>query len=138
MHYGAQQYQKASDANASPRSIELAVFRETNKRLNEASDESSRIKALSRNHHMWSTLLKDVGLSSNPLPTILKQDLTSIGLFAMRYSTLAITQSLSLDPLLEINSQMIDGLNTQAMSKTLLNPVVALHPMQRNLHEFSA
>ena len=113
MHYGARQYQRTSDVAASPRSIELAVFRETNRRLTEAGDEIARIKALSRNHQMWSALVKDLGLSSNPLPPILKQDLTSIGLFAMQYSTLAISQPLPLKPLLEINERMIDGLGMQ-------------------------
>lgn len=113
MHYGALQYQRTSDSAASPRAIELAVFRETNKRLAEAVDDIARIKALSRNHQMWSTLLKDVGLSSNPLPPILKQDLTSVGLFAMRYSTVAISQPLTLAPLIELNERMIDGLALQ-------------------------
>lgn len=138
MHYGALRYQRASDASASPRSVELAVFRETNKRLIEAGDEIARIKALSRNHQLWSTLVKDVGLSSNPLPPVLKQDLTSIGLFAMRYSTLAITQLLPLQPLLEINDRMIDGLDMQTAPRAPLNPDVAKGPAQYHASRLSA
>lgn len=113
MHYGARQYQRTGDLAASPRSIEIAVFRETNRRMAAAADEISRIGALHRNHRMWSALLKDLGLSGNPLPDTLKQDLTSLGLFAMKYSTVAISQSLPLEPLIAINEQMVDGLGMQ-------------------------
>ena len=113
MHYGARHYQRTSDSSVHPRLIEIAVFRETNKRLSEAGDEMARIAALNRNHKMWSILVKDVGLSSNPLPPVLKEDLLSIGFFSMQYSTLSITTSLPISPLLRINEQMIDGLGLQ-------------------------
>lgn len=138
MHYGARQYQRTSDMAASPRSIELAVFRETNKRLAEAGDDITRVKALSRNHQMWSTLVKDVGLSSNPLPPILKQDLTSIGLFAMRYSTLAISSPLPIKPLLEINERMIDGLDMQVVAAPAAPAIRALAPAVRDMSMLSA
>ena len=138
MHYGARQYQRTSDIAASPRSIELAVFRETNKRLAEAGDEIARVKALSRNHQMWSTLVKDVGLSSNPLPPILKQDLTSLAFFAMQYSTLAISSPLPLKPLLEINDRMIDGLDMQVAAGAAAPAAGTVIPVVRNLSMVSA
>ncbi len=118
MHYGARHYQRTSDRSVHPRLIEIAVFRETNKRLSEAADEMERIAALNRNHKMWSILVKDVGLSSNPLPSVLKEDLLSIGFFSMQYSTLSITTSLPVGPLLQINEQMIDGLRLQTAPST--------------------
>ena len=75
--------------------------------------------ALGRNHRLWSLLLTDVGLSSNALPPILKKDLVSIGSWSMSYSIIAMGRDISLRPLIDINTDMIDALKlNQADSKT--------------------
>ena len=89
------------------------MFAECNRRLLEAGDTAGRVSALNRNHRMWSALMKDVGLSSNPLPSVLKKDLAELGAFAMRYSTLAVLNDLTVNPLVSINVSMIDGLTQQ-------------------------
>ncbi len=94
----------------------MAAFAAINIRLSTASNEIDRVKALSRNHELWSMQLKDIALSSNPLPPVLKKDLTELGFFSMRYSTLAISRSLPVQPLVEINDQMIEGLRMQSSS----------------------
>lgn len=115
MNYGARQYQRAAATVVSPRGTEMAAFAAINARLTTAADEIDRVKALSRNHELWSVLMKDIALSSNPLPEILKQDLTRLGFFSMRYSTLAISQGLPVKPLVDINDQMIEGLRMQTL-----------------------
>ncbi len=113
MHYGARQYQRAAATAISPRGTEIAAFAAINARLTEAETETDRIKALNRNHELWSVLLKDIALSSNALPEILKQDLMKLGVFSMHYSTVAISQRLPVQPLVDINDSMIEGLRQQ-------------------------
>jgi flagellar protein FlaF len=59
-------------------------------------------------------LVKDLGRASNGLPDALKQQLISLGLWAMRYSTLAILQKLPVAPLLDVNRNIMEGLMMQA------------------------
>jgi flagellar biosynthesis regulator FlaF len=113
MNYGARQYQRAAATVVSPRGTEIAAFAAINARLTQATDGIDRIKALNRNHELWSVLLRDIALSSNPLPEILKKDLTELGIFSMRYSTAAINGGLPVTPLVEINDSMIEGLRMQ-------------------------
>ncbi len=117
MHYGARQYQRAAATAMSPRGTEIAAFAAVNARLSEAATETDRIKALSRNHELWSTLLKDIALSSNALPEILKKDLMKLGVFSMHYSTVAMSQRLPVQPLVEINDSMIEGLRQQTQGQ---------------------
>lgn len=113
MAFGFKQYQRASHEVASPRETEAQAFTMVNRRLTEAGDDFARIRALNRNHQLWSLLLKDIALSSNGLPEEVKQQIASLGLWAMRYSTLAIARSLPIAPLVAVNQNMIDGLSTR-------------------------
>jgi flagellar biosynthesis regulator FlaF len=119
MNYGARQYQRAAATVVSPRGTEIAAFAAINARLTQAKNGLDRIKALNRNHELWSVLLKDIALSSNPLPEILKKDLTELGIFSMQYSTAAINRSLPVKPLVDINDSMIEGLRSQIRTQDM-------------------
>jgi flagellar protein FlaF len=69
--------------------------------------------ALGRNHALWSTLVKDLALGSNQLPAPLKTQLLRLGLWSMRYSTIAILRNLALEPLIEVNRNILEGLQAQ-------------------------
>jgi flagellar protein FlaF len=114
MHHGAARYRQASIQAVAPRETEIAAFGAVIRALAEAADDSARIRALGRNHDLWSMLVKDLGRASNGLPDALKQQLISLGLWAMRYSTLAILQKLPVAPLLDVNRNIMEGLMMQA------------------------
>ncbi len=97
-----------------PRETELAAFNTITRALEEVGDSASRIRALGRNHDLWSTLVKDLALQANRLPDELKASLISLGLWAMRYSTCAILQDVPLAPLIEVNRNIAAGIAAQA------------------------
>jgi flagellar biosynthesis regulator FlaF len=111
MSYAANQYRRAAASALSPREAEAAAFIFVNRLLEAVSSEpQGRVRALGKNHDLWSMLLKDVGLDSNRLPPILKGDLVSVGMWSMRYSVMAMGDERGLDPLIRINEDMIEAL----------------------------
>ena len=107
-------YGRNAARSLAPREVEAAAFVFVNRMLTEASTKLDRIKALNRNHRLWSLLLKDVGLSSNSLPPVLKKDLVSLGAWSMSYSIAAMNQDHPIQPLIDINDDMIDALRPLA------------------------
>jgi len=71
------------------------------------------VRALGRNHQLWSILVQDLSLAENRLPDGIKAELIRLGLWAMRYSTLALLQDLPIGPLIEVNINVADGLQAQ-------------------------
>jgi flagellar biosynthesis activator protein FlaF len=113
MHHGAARYRQASIQAVAPRETEIAAFGSVIRALSEAADETARIRALGRNHDLWSVLVKDLGLEGNGLPEALKTQLVGLGFWSMRYSTLAILQKLPVEPLLDVNRNVMEGLALQ-------------------------
>ncbi len=100
-----------------PREEEATAFRLAARRLREAGDGRARNNALRINHELWSLMLRDLGGSNNRLPPILKNDCITLARFSLDYSTRAVLRAaLPLDPLISINEQVADGLNTQLAS----------------------
>jgi len=81
--------------------------------LENIADEAARIRAIGRNHDLWTALVKDLALSTNALPDALKRDLIALGQWSMQYSTLAILQKLPVQPLLNVNRNIVEGLAIQ-------------------------
>jgi flagellar protein FlaF len=113
MHHGARRYQRASEATLSARETEQAAFATIIRALEEADTDPKRIRTLGRNHDLWSALVKDLAMDSNQLPAPLKSGLIELGLWSMRYSTLAILKKLPLEPLITVNRNIADGLALQ-------------------------
>jgi flagellar biosynthesis activator protein FlaF len=120
MHHGARRYQRASEATLSAHETEQAAFANIIRGLEEADTDTKRIRTLGRNHDLWSALVKDLAMDSNRLPAPLKSSLIELGLWSMRYSTLAILKKLSLEPLIEVNRNIADGLALQQSAAVTL------------------
>lgn len=99
---------------ATPRETEILAFGLCNRRLAEATTPRARIEALHKTHELWSLLVRDLESPGNALPAELKQQLVSLGFWAMRYSTLAIARELPVQPLIEVNMNLLEGLRAQA------------------------
>ena len=91
----------------------MAAFNLVTKDLEEISGSASRIRALGRNHDLWSLLVKDLALAENRLPVPLKTELINTGLWCMRYSTLAVLNDLPIEPLTTVNRNILAGLLEQ-------------------------
>ncbi len=95
------------------RQQEMMAFRLMARRLNEATDRRSRNAALGINHELWSLMFLDLSSSNNRLPPILKQDCLTLARWSLAYSTRAVLSDLPLEPLIEINEQMAEGLGAK-------------------------
>ena len=78
----------------------------------------ARARAVGRNHQLWSILVKDLALADNGLPEPIKAHLIGLGLWSMRYSTLALLRDLPIEPLIAVNANVLDGLSAQDSTQT--------------------
>jgi flagellar protein FlaF len=106
-------YQRTSEAAVQGRDTESAAFKLVTRDLESATEGASRIRALGRNHLLWSLLVKDMSLTENGLPGPLKDELINLGLWSMRYSTLAVLRDLPIEPLVAVNRNILSGLLSQ-------------------------
>ena len=110
MFYGSAQYSLGASNTVPPRELEAAAFAYVNRSLETAADHRERTVALGRNQRLWALLLNDVGLTSNTLPPVLKKDLVTLGRWSMSYSIVAMGSERPLQPLIDINTDMIEAL----------------------------
>ncbi len=114
MRKGAARYAERSIAYINPQETEVASFNLINRELASAKTPAERIRAIGRNHDLWSTLLKDLSQSGNRLPAPLKRQLIDLAIWSMRYSILATLKNLAVQPLLEVNTNILEGLKAQS------------------------
>ena len=104
----------AASASQGAREQEATVFRLAARRLRDARDPRSRNAAIGINHEIWSHMFRDLNCPENRLPPILKQDCLVLARWSLDYSTRALLKDLPLEPMIEINEQVADGLATSA------------------------
>lgn len=107
-------YAASQNAAASPHEIELRAFRYVNGLLHAASDIRGRAVALEKAHRLWSLLIGDLISPGNGLPADLKGRLVSLGLWAQRECSARLDDDGSLEPLIGVHRDMIEGLEAQA------------------------
>lgn len=112
MAYGPQTYRNSEASALAPREVEAAAFLFVNRALEQADGHRSKVEALCKNQKLWSLLLMDLACSSNALPDILRQDLVRLGTWSMAYSIRAMPGELPLQPLIDINSDMVEALRS--------------------------
>jgi len=117
MRNAAAQYQKTSEAGLAGINAERAAFALVNRELEACSPGPTRVKALGRNHLLWSILVQDLSLAENSLPESIKGQLLGLGLWAMRYSTLALLKDLPVEPLIDVNRNVAEGLQAQTATR---------------------
>ena len=87
-----------------------------NRELAGCTQGADRTRAVGRNHSLWSILVKDLAMAENRLPAGVKTHLIGLGLWSMRYSTLALLRDVPLEPLIAVNQNVLDGLVEQTCS----------------------
>jgi flagellar protein FlaF len=76
------------------------------------------VRAIGRNHTLWSLLVKDLSQADNRMPAGIKDGLIGLGLWSMRYSTLALLQNLPVKPLIDVNDNVLEGLLAQGTNQS--------------------
>ena len=107
-------YQKAQVAVESPRTIEYRLFGQITGALMDAKSSGARgmplIDVIDRNRRLWSMLAGDCMSDGNQLPRELRAQIVSLAIWVSKYSTDVMQQDASLDPLIEINRTIMQGL----------------------------
>jgi len=105
-------YQKANQNTENPKQTEYRAFAILTRAMEEAEaeDQVAKIKAVTNNRQLWLTLQKDLISEGNALPKELKGQLLSIGIWVGKYSSKVMKGDASLEPLITVNKQIMEGL----------------------------
>ena len=111
-------YQKAQAAAENPRSTEHRLFGQVTGALIDAQRAGltgARLAdAIDWNRRMWSALALDCMDEGNQLSQELRAQIISLSLFVGKYSSQVIQQGASIEPLIDINRTIMEGLKQAA------------------------
>lgn len=93
-----------------PRESEAMALRLASRRLREASNRAGRNIALGLNHELWSIIFRDLNNAQNQLTGVLKADCLALALWSLNYTTRAVLSDLPVEPLIEVNDTLAEGL----------------------------
>lgn len=108
-------YERTRTMVESPRSTEHRLISEISREMMSAWDKGSRgaalMPALHRNREMWSTFASTCGAPGNALTPELRASIISLALWVDRHTSAVVTGRESIEPLLEVNRSLLDGLS---------------------------
>lgn len=107
-------YQRVQQLAETPRRTEQRLFLEINGALEQAWTSGRRGAALMpelhRNRELWSTLSADCAAPGNALPDALRASIVSLALWVQRFTSEVAAGREAVDPLLEVNRAVLEGL----------------------------
>lgn len=107
-------YQRAATQAESPRELEYRAFGQVTAGLVRAKEENlvaaPLAEALDANRRLWNMLAADCSLPKNQLPLDLRGQIISLAMFVARYSSQVLRDGEEIDPLIDINRTMMEGL----------------------------
>jgi flagellar protein FlaF len=107
-------YQRARQVLETPRSTEHRLLGEITAGLMHARDAglsgAALMDVLHRNREVWQAFAADCGLPGNGLPASLRASIVSIALWVDRHISLVMAGREELEPLIEINRLVMQGL----------------------------
>ncbi len=108
-------YQKAQRAAENPRNAEYRLFGQVTGALMDAQTAGAKgaslIDAIDWNRRLWSTLAVDCMNDGNQLPKELRAQIISLSLWVTKYSSQVMQEGVPLEPLIDINRTIMQGLN---------------------------
>jgi flagellar protein FlaF len=111
-------YQKAQAAADNPRSTEYRLFGQVTGALMSADRAGLKgaelADAIDWNRRMWSTLAIDCMDESNQMSRELRAQIISLSLWVTRYSSQVMQEGAPLEPLIDINRNIMQGLKSAA------------------------
>ncbi len=107
-------YQRVSTLAENPRATEHRLVSEVSRAVAEAWESGLRgaglMPALHRNREMWSTFATLCGAPGNALAPELRASIISLALWVDRQTSAVMSGRESVEPLLEVNRSLLDGL----------------------------
>ena len=112
---GLQAYQQATARAENPREAEYRLFGQVTRALMsaaeaDAADMHTRMDALDWNRRLWTALASDCSAPENTLPVPVRAQIISLSLWVSKYSRTVTREKAPLDPLFEINRNIMQGL----------------------------
>ncbi|MFT3811658.1 MAG: flagellar biosynthesis regulator FlaF [Micropepsaceae bacterium] len=111
-------YQNTLKATENPRDVEYRLFGQVTRALLDAAPlprtDPKVIGAIDWNRRMWSTLAADCSSDSNAMPPQMRAGIISLSLWVARYSSQVMTGAMPVDPLVDINRTIMQGLAARA------------------------
>ena len=111
----AQGYRAVQRQTEPARGVEAKVFAEVTAALIQAaragkSGFSDLVLALHNNRMLWDTLVADLALESNQLPSPIKANLIQLGHFVRQHSVRILSGEEDAEPLIDVNRAILAGL----------------------------
>ena len=108
-------YQQTQAATEDPRVTEYRLFGQVTGALLNAKEAGAvgtpLVEAIDWNRRLWRTLAADCMDERNQLPQDLRAKIISLSLWVAKYSRSVTREKASLDPLIEINRTIMQGLH---------------------------
>jgi flagellar biosynthesis activator protein FlaF len=112
-----QAYQRAATQAEAPRDLEYRAFGQVTAALvrvkEEPSPPAAMAQALEANRRLWNVLSADCAAPENKLPVGLRGQIISLALWVARYSSEVLREGADLEPLIDINRTMMEGLSAR-------------------------
>lgn len=110
-----QAYQRAATQAESPRDLEYRAFGQATAALVRVKEEgaptpAALAEALELNRKLWNVLSADCSVPENRLPLTLRAQIISLALWVAKYSSQVVRDGAELDPLIDVNRSMMEGL----------------------------
>jgi flagellar protein FlaF len=114
-----QAYQKAAAQAEQPRDCEYRLFGQVTRALMTAAqadqlDIQTRMDALDWNRRVWSALAADCSAPSNTLPVEVRAQIISLSLWVNRHTSAVMRREEEIDPLIDVNRIIMQGLSGRA------------------------
>ena len=115
-----QAYQRANTQGETPREAEYRLFAHITLALIRAGERRKDIgvlaDALHQNRRLWSLLAQDCADPENALPKPLRAQIISLSLWVSRHSSAVMSQGHDIEPLIEVNRAVMQGLAPMAVA----------------------
>ncbi len=109
-------YQRVRTLTETPRAMECRLIREITGDLIGARDAGatgiSLAPVLFRNREMWGAFGSACGARGNMLPDTLRASIVSLSLWVDRYTSDVIAGRDAIEPLIDVNRQVLEGLQS--------------------------
>lgn len=116
-------YQRAATQADSPRELEYRAFGKVTADLVRAKQEGAALgglaAAIEANRKLWNVLSADCAVPENQLPLQLRGQIISLAMWVARYSRDVLREGADLEPLIDINKTMMEGLAPRAEASSL-------------------
>ncbi|MDE2466098.1 MAG: flagellar biosynthesis regulator FlaF [Alphaproteobacteria bacterium] len=111
-------YQRTQRITEDPRTAEYRLFGQVTGALLEAKAKNAKggplAEAIDWNRRLWGSLAADCMDDRNRLPPQVRAHIVSLSMWVTRYSKDVMRQGASMDPLIEVNRTIMQGLQGQA------------------------